>query len=276
MGLPACDSLCTDGSLYVRSLKTPGILDKYFRIGYNYVPDEGVVGAAFRRAIEPTCWQTRFPAHAWFYMKMMRLICGFPAADKSLFIREEISMSLIELFLIAVGLSMDAFAVSICKGLSMQKLNVRHAVIIGLYFGGFQALMPLFGYMLGVSFQEAITTYDHWAAFILLAIIGGNMIREALNPEEENCGDSVSFREMLPLAIATSIDALAVGVTFAFLRVHILPAVSFIGVVTFCLSIVGVKVGNLFGVRYKSKAEIVGGAILIMIGAKILLEHLFA
>ncbi len=185
-------------------------------------------------------------------------------------------MSLIELFLIAVGLSMDAFAVSICKGLSMQKLNVRHAVIIGLYFGGFQALMPLFGYMLGVSFQEAITTYDHWAAFILLAIIGGNMIREALNPEEENCGDSVSFREMLPLAIATSIDALAVGVTFAFLRVHILPAVSFIGVVTFCLAIVGVKVGNLFGVRYKSKAEIVGGAILIMIGAKILLEHLFA
>ena len=185
-------------------------------------------------------------------------------------------MSLIELFLTAVGLSMDAFAVSVCKGLSMRKLNVRHAVIIGLYFGGFQALMPIMGYLMGISFQEALNAYDHWAAFILLAIIGGNMIREALNPEEENCGDSVAFREMLPLAIATSIDALAVGVTFAVLRVHILPAVSFIGVVTFCLSIVGVKVGNVFGVRYKSKAEIAGGAILIMIGAKILLESLFA
>ncbi len=185
-------------------------------------------------------------------------------------------MSLIELFLTAVALSMDAFAVSICKGLSMRKLNVRHAVIVGLYFGGFQALMPLMGYLMSISFQEALNIYDHWASFILLAIIGGNMIREALNPEEEYCGDSVAFREMLPLAIATSVDALAVGVTFAFLRVHILPAVTFIGVVTFCLSIVGVKVGSVFGMRYKSRAEIAGGAILIMIGAKILLEHLFA
>ncbi len=184
-------------------------------------------------------------------------------------------MSLTELFLIAVGLSMDAFAVSVCKGLSMQKLNPRHAVIIGLYFGGFQAFMPLAGYLMGVRFQAAITAYDHWIAFILLALIGGNMIREALNPEEEACSDSVAFREMIVLAVATSIDALAVGVTFAFLRVHILPAVSFIGAVTFCLSVVGVKVGNVFGIRYKAKAEIAGGVILIAIGAKILIEHLF-
>ncbi len=184
-------------------------------------------------------------------------------------------MSLFELFLIAVGLSMDAFAVSVCKGLSMQTLNRRHAVIIGLYFGGFQALMPLAGYLLGVRFQNAITAYDHWIAFILLAVIGGNMIKEALNPEEENCDDSVAFRDMLVLAVATSIDALAVGVTFAFLGVHILPAVSFIGSVTFVLSVVGVKVGHVFGVRYKSKAEIAGGVILIGIGVKILVEHLF-
>ncbi len=185
-------------------------------------------------------------------------------------------MSLFELFLIAVGLSMDAFAVSICKGLSMRKLNLRHAVIIGLYFGGFQALMPLLGYLLGVNFQNAITSYDHWIAFILLTVIGGNMIREALNPEEDHCDDSVAFPDMVVLAVATSIDALAVGVTFAFLRVHILPAVSFIGVITFCLSVLGVKIGNVFGTRYKSKAEIAGGVILIGIGLKILAEHLLA
>ena len=185
-------------------------------------------------------------------------------------------MSLIELFLVAVGLSMDAFAVSVCKGLSMRKLNPRHAVVIGLYFGGFQALMPLAGYLLGVGFQEIITAYDHWIAFILLSVIGGGMIKEALNPEEDNCDDSVAFRDMIVLAVATSIDALAVGVTFAFLRVHILPAVSFIGAVTFCLSVIGVKVGNVFGTRYKSKAEIAGGLILIGIGVKILLEHLSA
>ncbi len=185
-------------------------------------------------------------------------------------------MSLIELFLVAVGLSMDAFAVSVCKGLSMRKLNPRHAVVIGLYFGGFQALMPLAGYLLGVGFQEIITAYDHWIAFILLSVIGGGMIKEALNPEEDSCDDSVAFRDMIVLAVATSIDALAVGVTFAFLRVHILPAVSFIGAVTFCLSVIGVKVGNVFGTRYKSKAEIAGGLILIGIGVKILLEHLSA
>lgn len=184
-------------------------------------------------------------------------------------------MSLFELFLIAVGLSMDAFAVSICKGLSMQCLIPKHALIIGLYFGGFQALMPLIGYLLGVNFQNAIVSYDHWIAFILLGIIGFNMIREALNDEEESCNASVAFHEMIVLAVATSIDALAVGVTFAFLQVDIVPAVSFIGVTTFALSVIGVKVGNVFGAKYKSKAELTGGIILILIGAKILIEHLF-
>ena len=184
-------------------------------------------------------------------------------------------MSLIELFLIAVGLSMDAFAVAICKGLSMQKMNPRHALIIGLYFGGFQAFMPFLGYTLGVQFQNAITAYDHWIAFILLVMIGGNMIKDSLNREEDSCDASVAFKDMVVLAVATSIDALAVGVTFAFLRVRIVPAVSFIGVITFLLSIVGVKVGTIFGAKYKSKAEFAGGAILIAIGVKILLEHLF-
>lgn len=184
-------------------------------------------------------------------------------------------MSLIELFLIAVGLSMDAFAVAICKGLSMQKMNPRHALIIGLYFGGFQAFMPFLGYTLGVQFQNAITAYDHWIAFILLVMIGGNMIKDSLSREEDSCDASVAFKDMVVLAVATSIDALAVGVTFAFLRVRIVPAVSFIGVITFLLSIVGVKVGTIFGAKYKSKAEFAGGAILIAIGLKILLEHLF-
>ncbi len=184
-------------------------------------------------------------------------------------------MSLIELFLIAVGLSMDAFAVAVCKGLSMQKLNPRHALIIALYFGGFQALMPFLGYSLGVYFQDAIVSYDHWIAFILLGIIGFNMIKESRDEEEECVSASVDFKEMVVLAVATSIDALAVGVTFAFLQVAILPAVSFIGVTTFVLSLVGVKVGNLFGAKYKSKAEFAGGLILILIGAKILIEHLF-
>lgn len=184
-------------------------------------------------------------------------------------------MSLFELFLIAVGLSMDAFAVAICKGLSMGKMNHRHALIIGLYFGGFQALMPFLGYILGSRFQSAITAYDHWIAFILLAIIGGNMVKESLSPEEDSCDASVAFKDMVILAVATSIDALAVGVTFAFLQVNILPAVSFIGIITFLLSIAGVKVGNVFGCRYKSRAEFWGGVILIAIGLKILIEHLF-
>ena len=184
-------------------------------------------------------------------------------------------MSLIELFLIAVALSMDAFAVAICKGLSMRCMNQKSAVVIGLYFGGFQALMPLLGFLLGIRFQEAITAYDHWIAFVLLSVIGGNMIKESLNPEEDSCDASVSFQSMVVLAVATSIDALAVGVTFAFLKVRILPAVSFIGSITFLLSIVGVKVGTVFGARYKSKAEAAGGIILIAIGLKILVEHLF-
>ena len=184
-------------------------------------------------------------------------------------------MSLTELFLIAVGLSMDAFAVSICKGLSMQKMNRKNALVIGLYFGGFQGIMPFLGYLVGSRFQDAIASYDHWIAFILLAVIGGNMIKESMDKELENLDSSVAFKDMVILAIATSIDALAVGVTFAFLKVQIVPAVCFIGVITFFLSVVGVKVGTIFGSRYKSKAEFVGGFILLLIGAKILVEHLF-
>lgn len=184
-------------------------------------------------------------------------------------------MSLLELFIIAVGLSMDAFAVSICKGLSMCRMSWKNAVIVGLYFGGFQGLMPLLGYVLGSQFKDAITSIDHWIAFILLSVIGINMIREALNSEEEGCDASLDMKHMLVLAVATSIDALAVGVTFAFLQVSIVPAVSFIGVTTFALSIVGVKVGNVFGCRYKSKAEFAGGTILVLMGGKILVEHLF-
>lgn len=184
-------------------------------------------------------------------------------------------MSLIELFLLAVGLSMDAFAVSVCKGLSMQKLRPKHALIIGLYFGGFQALMPLLGYLLGIRFQGAIKTYDHWIAFLLLGIIGFNMIKESMDQEAESCDASVDVKTMLLLAIATSIDALAVGVTFAFLDVQILPAITFIGCTTFFISIIGVKAGTVFGARYKSKAELSGGIILILIGLKILIEHLF-
>lgn len=182
-------------------------------------------------------------------------------------------MSIVDLFIMAVGLSMDAFAVSICKGLSVKKLSVKHMMITGLYFGGFQAGMPLIGYLLGRQFQSLITNIDHWIAFVLLVLIGGNMIREAFGKEEE-MNDSFSFREMLPLAVATSIDALAVGVTFAFLQVNIVPAVSFIGVTTFLFSAVGVKIGHVFGCRYRSKAEFLGGLVLIVMGIKILLEHL--
>ncbi len=184
-------------------------------------------------------------------------------------------MSLLELFIIAVGLSMDAFAVSICKGLSMCRWRGRDALIIGLYFGGFQALMPLAGYLLGSRFKQAITAYDHWIAFILLGIIGFNMIKESLDRESESCDASVRMKDMLVLAVATSIDALAVGVTFAFLQVRIIPAISFIGCTTLILSIVGVKVGTVFGCKYKSRAELAGGLILVFMGCKILIEHLF-
>ena len=183
-------------------------------------------------------------------------------------------MSLMELFLIAVGLSMDAFAVSVCKGLSVRKATVKHALCVGLYFGGFQALMPLIGYLLGTQFESVITSVDHWIAFGLLAFIGGNMIREALSREEEKLDDSFSFRTMMTLAVATSIDALAMGVTFAFLRVDIVPAVLLIVATTFVLSAVGLKVGNVFGAKYKARAELFGGVVLVLMGLKILLEHL--
>ena len=183
-------------------------------------------------------------------------------------------MGLIELFLIAVGLSMDAFAVSVCKGLAMQKCTFKKAAIVGLWFGGFQALMPAIGYILGAQFQEAIASIDHWIAFVLLALIGGNMIHEALDNDEEEADASLDVKTMFLLAVATSIDALAIGITFAFLKVNIIPAVCFIGIVTFIISFAGVKIGNVFGARYKNKAEIVGGVILILLGLKILLEHL--
>ena len=183
-------------------------------------------------------------------------------------------MGILGLFIIAVGLSMDAFAVSICKGLSVRTLRPRHALITGAYFGGFQALMPLIGFFLGVRFQSLITSVDHWIAFVLLALIGGNMVRESRESDEENLSDSFSFGTMLPLAVATSIDALAIGVTFAFLQVDIVPAVCLIGVTTFALSCVGVKVGNVFGAKYKARAELFGGVVLILMGLKILLEHL--
>ena len=184
-------------------------------------------------------------------------------------------MGIFELFLLAVGLSMDAFAVAVCKGLATESMRPRHMVIVGLWFGGFQALMPLVGYFLGAAFQKYITAVDHWVAFVLLVLIGGNMIRESFSCEAEHADGSLSPVVMAPMAVATSIDALAVGITFALLPdVQIVPAVSFIGVITFLLSALGVKVGNVFGARYKSKAEFLGGAILVLLGLKILLEHL--
>lgn len=183
-------------------------------------------------------------------------------------------MDLLSLFIIAVGLSMDAFAVAVCKGLAMQKAPLKKAAVVGLWFGGFQGLMPALGYILGIQFESYITNIDHWIAFILLSIIGANMIKESLSKDEEPASDSLAVKEMVLLALATSIDALVVGVTFAFLQVQILPAVSFIGIITFILSTIGVKIGNIFGSRYKSKAELAGGLILILMGIKILTEHL--
>lgn len=180
-------------------------------------------------------------------------------------------MGILDLFILAVGLSMDAFAVSVCKGLSLGKIKPKHMCIAGAWFGGFQALMPLIGYFLGSFFAEMIEKYDHWVAFVLLAIIGGNMIKESFD-KDEKVDSSMDVKSMLLLAIATSIDALAVGVTFAFLQVQIVPAVSFIGVITFIFSAVGVKIGSLFGTKYKSKAELFGGIVLVLIGIKILLE----
>jgi manganese efflux pump family protein len=205
-------------------------------------------------------------------------------------------MNLLELFLIAIGLSMDAFAVAICSGLTMPKATMKKALIIGLYFGSFQAVMPLIGYMLATQFADKIIAYDHWIAFALLCIIGGNMIVQSF--KKEGCPDricptgvckdrecpggerpvskeaSLKPAQMLPLALATSIDALAIGVSFAFLDVNIFSAISSIGIITLTLSIVGVRIGNLFGVKFKSKAELAGGIILVLMGVKILLEHM--
>ena len=182
-------------------------------------------------------------------------------------------MSLTELFIIAVGLSMDAFAVAVCKGLAMPRMSWKGAGVVGLYFGGFQGAMPFIGYLLGTRFRDAITAYDHWIAFILLALIGGNMIKESLETEEECPDASLDVRSMTLLAVATSIDALAVGVTFAFLKVPILQAVTLIGLTTLVLSCLGVKIGSVFGNRFQSKAELAGGIILMVMGLKILLEH---
>jgi putative Mn2+ efflux pump MntP len=194
-----------------------------------------------------------------------------------IFLSKEIpaSMNVFNLFLIAAGLSMDAFAVAVCKGLALKKLSFRHMLIVGLWFGSFQGLMPLLGYLLGSSFESYITAFDHWIALILLSLIGVSMIRSALSKQEEESFDSsLSVKAMLPLALATSIDALAVGVTFAFLQVNIWTAIVFIGLITLIFSMVGVKIGHAFGVKYKSKAELAGGIILIFMGFKILAEHL--
>lgn len=181
-----------------------------------------------------------------------------------------------ELFLLAVGLSMDAFAVSVCKGLAMRKATLKAELTCGIWFGGFQALMPLIGFFLGSLFAEAIQAFDHWIAFGLLVLIGGNMLKEALGPkEEEEASADLSVKTMFIMAVATSIDALAVGISLAMAgNVNIFQAVSLIGVTTFLLSAVGVAIGNVFGSRYEKRAEIAGGIILILLGTKILLEHL--
>ncbi|MGN1112307.1 MAG: manganese efflux pump MntP family protein [Acutalibacteraceae bacterium] len=183
-------------------------------------------------------------------------------------------MGIIELFLVAIGLSMDAFAVSICKGLALKNVRLSHSVKAGLWFGGFQALMPIIGFFCGYWFKDYISAFDHWIAFMLLLLLGAKMIKEALSDEEESTEAAMDVKNMLLLAIATSIDALAVGITFAFLNVNIWYAVAFIGVITFLFSAVGIKIGSLFGTKFKTKAEIAGGVILILMGAKILLEHL--
>lgn len=183
-------------------------------------------------------------------------------------------MEISEVILISIGLAMDAFAVSVCKGLSMQKMNWKKAIIIGLWFGVFQAGMPVIGYFLGTKFEHLIVSIDHWIIFALLSFIGIKMIKEAFSKEAESCNDDIGVKTMLILALATSIDALAVGITFAFLNTNIVFATLMIGVITTILSILGVKIGNKFGDKYKQKAEFAGGLILVLLGIKILLEHL--
>lgn len=183
-------------------------------------------------------------------------------------------MGTTELIILSIGLAMDAFSVAVCKGLAMKKMNWKHAIIIGLYFGGFQALMPAIGYFLGVGFENQIASIDHWIAFVLLGLIGGKMIAETTKKETDvTYNNSIGVKVMLVLAIATSIDALAVGITLAFLRTNITLAVALIGIITFAISVLGVKIGNIFGDKYEKKAELAGGLILIFIGTKILLEH---
>ena len=219
----------------------------------------------------------------------MRLICSnyryslflyekyqlyVPTYDHKIYKGESV-VGIGELIVLSLGLGMDAFAVSICKGLSMKKMNWKKALIIGLYFGGFQAIMPVLGYFLSKGFENFVTSIDHWIAFILLSIIGGKMVKDAFSQgNSENCNEDVGFKTMIVLAIATSIDALAVGITFAFLNVNIILAIALIGSITFFLSVIGTKVGNIFGDRYENKAELLGGVILIFLGIKILLEHL--
>ena len=188
---------------------------------------------------------------------------------------EDVFMDLLTLLTLAVGLAMDAFAVFyFAKGLAMREKVLKKGIIVGLWFGGFQALMPTIGFLLGTQFKDQITSIDHWIAFVLLGLIGINMVKEALSNDEEQADDSIAVKEMFMLAVATSIDALAVGITFAFLNVHIVSAASMIGVCTFLISFAGVKIGNIFGTKYKSKAELAGGIILILLGFKILFEHL--
>lgn len=197
--------------------------------------------------------------------------------------RNTIEMTFIEILLIAIGLSMDAFSVSICKGLTTKRFSWRMALVCGLWFGGFQALMPIVGYLLGVQFQEFVDAYDHWIAFGMLFLIGANMIREAIRGDEDESSqkgmtkqssNSLGFKTMLFLAIATSIDALAIGVSFACIEANIVKAVAVIGIVTFLFSVAGVKIGNVFGRKFEKTATVIGGIILILIGLKILLEHL--
>ena len=187
-------------------------------------------------------------------------------------------MGFFEVLMIGIGLSMDAFAASICKGLCMRRATAENILTIAIFFGGFQALMPLIGYFLGKQFEEYIVSVDHWIAFALLAFIGGKMILDVVKDDEAASCDvkeiKLKLREVLVLAVATSIDALAVGVSFAFLQTPIFQAVAVIGLTTFCFGVAGVKIGRLFGVKYETKAELMGGIILILIGSKILLEHL--
>lgn len=183
-------------------------------------------------------------------------------------------MNLFGIVFIAIGLAMDAFAVAVCKGLSLKKITIKNSIIIGFYFGFFQCIMPIVGYFLGISFEEVVTKVDHWVAFFLLVVIGYNMLKEIGEKESESFDDRLNFKSMFPLAVATSIDALAIGITFAFLKVDIISSSLLIGLITFVLSVIGVVIGNKFGSKYEKKAQLVGGIILIFMGIKILFEHL--